>query len=525
MHDLLRRILTITRTELLLRFRKTLAVVITLVVAIGVYFIIPDISTGRTLIQVENARLLYTSAAVALGTGMFCVLLLSLTGYYLVSNSLRREILARTGFVVAATPITSTEYLTGKFFGNFLYLAAIAVVCMLSSMVMFLIRGETTLDPVVFLTLYAWLVIPAIAFTSAISLTFESLPALSGRLGDILFFFSWASLVGFPAALLENNVGPGWVAAFDVVGIVPIIGFLREEFHTTSMSIGSTAFDASKPPILLSGIPWSWSLIGNRLLSLLLSAMLLGLARLWFHRFNPARIKLSGRSGKNNLLRRVNIMFKPVTRFLQPLVSLGVRGSTSPSLAKAVFADVTTTLLLSPWLTIVIPVFAILSLSVRNETLQSNVVPAVVIALLVSLADVAVRDRASGMMNLLLTAPNLKRHYVQWKFLSTLVLTFCFTFIPLSRFFFTAPNTALSLFIGSIFVASGAVGLAILTGSQKAFIGVFLMLWYIAMNAKDIAAFDFVGFYGHNTLLIHLLYAGLSAILIGSAHIRYRIDS
>ena len=121
----LARILAIVRTDFLFRFRRTAAVVALFVVAAGVYLIVPDISTGRTLIQIDGRRVLYNSAAVALGTGTFCALFLSLLGYYLVSNSFRRDIVSRTGYIIAATRVSNAEYMVGKFLGNIVYLTAI----------------------------------------------------------------------------------------------------------------------------------------------------------------------------------------------------------------------------------------------------------------------------------------------------------------------------------------------------------------------------------------------------------------
>ncbi len=220
--------------------------------------------------QIDGHRVLYNSASVALGTGMFCVILLSMAGYYLISNSFRRDITSRTAFVLAATPVTNTEYIVGKFFGNFLYLGAVMLACMASAMVMFLIRGESALEPFVFISIYAWLVLPALAFVSAAAITFESLPLLSGRFGDVIYFFVWGALLGLPTALAENNADPGFLGVLDTMGFSSMIHQLQDQFHTKSMSIGSSSFDASRAPMLFSGIVLSWKVIAVRLSALFL---------------------------------------------------------------------------------------------------------------------------------------------------------------------------------------------------------------------------------------------------------------
>lgn len=523
MNERVGRIGAIVRTDILFRFRRTAAIVTLLVIAAGVYLIVPDTGTGRTLIQIEGHRVLYNSAAVALGTGMFCVLCLSLLGYYLVSNSLRRDMISRTGFVIAATPVTNMQYILGKFFGNVLYLTAIMLCCMLSAMVMFLIRGEGPLEPFVFLTVYAWLVLPGIAFCSAVALAFESLPFLSGRFGDVLYFFFWAALLGFPAALLENQAGGQWLSALDIVGIVPIIGQLQDQFHSTAMSIGASTFNASLAPVLYPGLRWGWGMIGLRLSTLILPAGLIVLARLWFHRFNPAKVKPAVRHSRRDVIGRINALLKPATRFIEPLASFRWTDRNSTSLLNAVRADVLTTLLLSPLTAVAIIVFAILSLVIDMPSVQGGVLPAMFVALILALADVTPRDGASGMMNLLFTAPKLKAHYVEWKFASALVITFCFTLIPVVRLIPSNAPAAVSLSVGSCFIAAGAVGLGVLAGSQKPFIAFFLMLLYIGLNAPESPILNFGGFSARADTGVQLGYALLTALILLAGHARHRV--
>jgi len=514
------RIAAIVRTELRFRFRRNTAIVTLLVVAASVYLIVPDIGSGRTLMQIEGGRVLYNSAAVALGTGMFCALFLSLAGYYLVSNSFRRDILARTGFIIAATPVSDAEYIIGKFLGNAVYLAAIMLACMTSAMVMFLIRGEGALDPFTFLFTYAWLVVPAIAFCSSAALAFEALPVLAGRLGDLLYFGLWGAMLGFPIALFVGQSRPEWLSMIDIVGIIPVLVQVRDQFHSTSISIGSSPYDASLPPVLYAGLPWSWGIIGERFSTLILPAALIMVARQWFHRFNPARIKSSARHGSRNVFVRTNALLKPVTRFIDPLASM-IAGSRA-SFSGAVSADILATLRLTPLTTISIVVFAIVSLSVDSTSLREGVLPALFLTLILALADGTPRDRSAGMMVLIFSAPNLRANYVLWKFTSALCVTICFMFIPAVRLFFAAPSAAMSLAIGSLFTASAAVTLGVLSGSQKAFIAVFLMLLYVSLNSSNFPAFDFAGFHARATAGIQLAYAVLAALFLLAGHLRHR---
>jgi len=524
MNDSIGQIGAIVRTDILFRFRRTAAVVTLLAVAAGVYLIVPDPGTGRTLMQIQGHRVLYNSAAVAVGTGMFCALVLILVGYYLVANSFRRDLVSRTGFIIAATQVTDLRYILGKFLGNVLYLTAVMLACMVSAMVMFLIRGEAALQPFVFISTYAWLIIPVIAFCSAAALAFESLPALSGRFGDLLYFFFWAFLTGFPVALFVNQTGGKWTNSLDITGTVSIIEQLQDQFHTTSMSIGSSTFDTSRAPILYPGLRWGWEMIAQRISTLVLPVALIGLAHMWFHRFNPARIKPATRHSRKKVIGRINVLLKPMTRFIETLASRRWTGRETSSFLNAVRADVLTTLLLSPLTTVAIVVFGILSLCLDLSSLQDGLLPAVFVALVLALADITPRDGDSGMMNLLFTAPKLKTYYVHWKFASALAITLCFTLIPAVRLFSSNPSAAVSLSIGSCFVAGGAVGLGVLAGSQKPFIAFFLMLLYVALNAPDAPVFDFAGFSARATPGVQTGYALLTALVVLAGYVRHRVS-
>ncbi len=521
MSDALHRISAIIRTDILFRFRRTAALVTLLFVAAGVYFIVPDVRSGWALMVIEGHRVLYNSATVALGTGMFCAIFLSLIGFYVVSNSFRRDITSRVAFILAATRVTNTEYIVGKFCGNLLYLTSIMFACMLSAMVMFLIRGEGPLQPVVFLATYLWLAIPPIVFCSAAALAFESLPVLSGRFGDALFFIVWATFLGMSASFYESKAGGGFLSALDIAGNLPVLEQLREHFHTQSMSIGWISFDASRQPVLFSGLAWNPEMIGLRLMALIIPAALLGVARLAFHRFNPTRIKAFSRHAPRNLLARINGILKPLTRLIQPLTLIGLKGRGGTTLLEAVRADVFMTLVLSPLTIVAIIVFAILSLVVGVTSIQQGVLPAIFVTLVIVLADIVPRDMSSRMMSLLFTAPHLKAHYVWWKFAETLLLTFSFTLIPLVRLLSGEPSAALSLFVGSFFLAAGAVGLGVLSQSQKPFIAAFLLLLYISLNAADVPVLDFAGFHSRASLGVQMGYAALTLALIAVAQARH----
>src|SRR3954463_8482893 len=192
----LRRIGAILRADFLVRFRRISTTVVFLLLSAFAYVWIPPPSTGRALIQINGHRAIYNSGAIGMGSASLGMIFVGLFGFYVISNAIRRDITTHCGLVIASTPMRSIEYLFGKFLGNLAFLFTFLCGFMLFSMAMQVVRGEARLEPWVFLQQYLLLTPSAIVLVSAVAVLFESIPWLSGKIGDVLYFFLWMALIG-----------------------------------------------------------------------------------------------------------------------------------------------------------------------------------------------------------------------------------------------------------------------------------------------------------------------------------------
>lgn len=112
------------------------------------------------------------------------------------------------------------EYLLGKFLGNVTFLTTFTAGFMLSSMAMLAIRAEAPMEPLVFIRQYLPLTPAAITFVSALAVLFESIRWLSGKLGDVVYFFLWVTSLGVVAF---TRIQPRW----DFLGAVRGLHGLR----------------------------------------------------------------------------------------------------------------------------------------------------------------------------------------------------------------------------------------------------------------------------------------------------------
>ena len=263
------RIRAITNADFRIRVRRSSTAVIFLLLCITAYLWIPDPSTGRALLQMNEQRALYNSPALAMATASLCAILLGLAGYYLVSNSIGRDTRTRTGFVIASTSVRNYEYLIGIFLGNVLFLSVIVFGFMLSCIVMQLVRGEAPIQLSAFLWHYAILLPPMIVFVSAISVLFESVRWLSGRFGDLLYFFVWMFTLAVVAISSEKIGGMNLTSYFDTFSFSFMLEQVKKITQSDAISIGSSSFDASKPPFIFPGLSLTRSWIAPRIVSTL----------------------------------------------------------------------------------------------------------------------------------------------------------------------------------------------------------------------------------------------------------------
>jgi hypothetical protein len=410
----------------------------------------------------------------------------------------------------------SGEYLLGKFLGNLTFLATFVVGFMLSSMVMQLMRGEARIEPIVFIEQYLLLAPPAIVFVSAVAVLFESIRWLSGKFGDVVYFFFWAAVIGLVAGNEASHGRIPWARSFDFTGFGFMIHEMQHTLHTESVSIGASPFDPTKPTIIFPGLTLTREWIVPRLISLLAPLLLLPVAALFFHRFDPVRTGRASGKGHRNWLSRIQNLFKPLSR--RAVALLGTPGG-GGSLIGAMWVDAVLTFTLYPFVFVAFVAITIINLFVPPAT----TLPVVFAALAVIVSDVATRDGRAGATASLRSISRLRENYVWWKLGSTLLLGLLLCAAPILRTISHGPLQLAALLGGIFFVASAATALGIATANPKTFIVGFLTFWYVIVNDKGASPrLDFAGFYGHSTVNTILLYAAISVIALVLAQSFYR---
>jgi hypothetical protein len=497
------RIAAIVRADFLIRFRRASTVIVFLLLSGFAYVWIPDPATGRTLMQINGARVLYNSAAIGMATSMLASIFVGLFGFYVISNAVRRDIDSRCGYVIASTTMRTSEYIVGKFLGNVVFLTTFVTGFMAASMAMLLVRGESPLEPLVFMKQYAIMTPSTIVLISVVAIVFESIPFLSGRFGDVAYFFLYAVSLGFVVNLMMHG-GGGVARYFDFSGFGYLMGQTQRNFHTQSLSIGSSPFSAGKPPLVIEGFNLGGGAWATRLVSTVAPVPMLLIGLFFFHRFDPARLRAAGAKGKRGWMRNFNALARP---FARPLAAIPVRG--------AALKDAMMTFGSTPF-----TIFALIGIA---SLAAPESLPITFAIVAIFIADVASRDRRAGTTGLIYAAPHLRERFVTWKLTSSALVATLLLAAPVLQIAIAHPVRLPALLIGIAFVAAAATALGIISGNPKTFIVGFLTFWYVVVDDKgQTPALDFAGFFSTPAMRVTAMYAAIAIVLLATAEVVHR---
>ena len=264
-----------------------------LLTLVGAVYLGYAVIVGDFTLCFAQYRGVNNSAWVGLQMAMVTTLIVSLAGFYIVKNTVDRDLQTRVGQILATTPMGRLDYVLGKAFSNFAVLgAAVAVLAGLAALGQFW-SGEGypfRLWPL----LYPFLLfaLPVMAFVAALAVLFETIPWLRGGFGNVGYFLLYMVLLGYG---LETH------AAFaDFIGIgaleshLQIWLFARFPGYRGGLSLG----DSGERPIqtfVWEGFDGSPELLSLRLYWIAVALALVLLAALLFDRFDPERGFFRGR--------------------------------------------------------------------------------------------------------------------------------------------------------------------------------------------------------------------------------------
>jgi hypothetical protein len=276
----LRVLYHLARADFLERIRRY-SFLVTLIAAVylGYAVIVGDMS-----LSLGKYRGVYNSAWVGLQMAMAVVVLVSLAGFYVVKDTVDRDLQTRVGQILAATPLSKLDYVLGKALSNFAVLGLIALLLAVLAALGQLWAGEDLrlrLWPL--LAPFAFLALPTLAYVAALAVLFEVIPWLRGGFGNIVYFILYLFIMVFG---FETHH-----AFFDFTGIewldvrLETWLYAHAPGYTGGLSLGSSGIPLTER-FLWSGFDWQLGMISMRLYWFGVALALVLLAAGLFDRFD-----------------------------------------------------------------------------------------------------------------------------------------------------------------------------------------------------------------------------------------------
>lgn len=486
-------LLVLAQNEMRLRMRRLSTLVAMLaMIALG-WAMIGNPADGTTMISMDDARVLYSSSALALGSASLMGPLMMLVGFFLLRGRMGEDLRSGMGSVIATTPASSAVFLAGRWLGGVVYLGALALVFMAAIGVCHVVRGDGPYNLFIYLQTYALILIPTVFFTASCALAFDSVPWFMGKLGDTLYFFIWVFQLSLVAQIKPGVSDPLFSAMLlDFSGLVIAAHSLVVYTGISSFSLGASTFDAALAPIVLPAQLWSWPLAASRLGAAAVALLPVLPAVLLFHRFSPDRVKARLGQQRRTPLEFANAHLQKLSGLVQPLFRLAAR---LPGWPGQVVADIALSLVASPVSIAVVIVAAASSLLAKTASL-----PGLLIGLVavwgVLVCDISTRDKTAMTDDMTAALPGGSAQRYWRHFGAALGLGLLMMGGIALQWLVSAPAQAAALLIGLVSLSAVATCLGAVSKTSRLFMGLFLFGWYVALNVRGVAWVDAVGFNG-----------------------------
>lgn len=486
-------------TEVRLRLRSPATLVALAAFLAGAYLWLPDPNGNATSLSWDtpDGRLqgpVYTAGYVGLGVTLLSSVLIPLAGFYLIAGSVRRDRERGVGAILAATPISKGEYLGGKVAAHTIYLAVVAALGLVAGGVMFLRFGRGAFRLSDFVLMDALVVVPAILFTAAAAVLFDVVPGLRGRGGLVAWFFFFAFfIIQIPILLSGALPGARQTAArlppYDPSGSASVQVLLQRSLPPHTGSSSGLVFH-TKPieRVAWKGVTVDAPFAVNRIAQLLWAIPALALAVLAFDRFDPARRRLRLPRRRSRAADSPETAPSPEASAVASTRLSPV--SPAPSAVRATAAE--TRLLFATASLVKWPlVAAALALALVPAEATRYIAAAFFVLLIPVISEAAAREEQLGTRPLVASQPGIPSSMVLWKAAAVSSLLLLLGAPAALRLAAGSPMRALAWIAGLLFVALFSVSLGSLTAGGKLFSGLFLALWYMAVNGLPEA--DFAG--------------------------------
>lgn len=481
------------------------------------------VAAEKVWIVVGNGyRGVYNSAWIGALMSICCSTFLSLAGFYIVKNAVQRDTDTRVGQILAATPMRKDFYTVAKMLSNFSVLACMVLILMLAAVAMQFMLGEAhsfslwkLWSPFVFLAL------PSMLLTASLAVLFETIPALRGGFGNVVYFFLWTAGIVMGATGLDDPTGLQLLYRSTRGALRAIDPSDSHDFHF-SLTIGGEHAVRTFP---WNGFDWTIPVLAMRLAWIAAALALALAASVFFHRFDPARSvgkrrKSAGGPTPMPAEERQALPSPGISANVVHLTPLS-RTARYSRFLQLVVSELWLMLKGQRWWWYGAASGMLIGQIVSPDAqVRSGFVIAAWIWPMLLWSQMGCREARNGTGSLLFSSErSLSRQFPALWTAGVLVALLTGAGVGIRLALASDWHSVAAWLVGAVFIPSLALALGVWSGGPRAFEAIYTIWWYIG-PAHQIPGLDFMGTTPASST--PGFYAGTAAVLLMAAWLRRR---
>lgn len=488
---------------------RSYSFLITLAISLYIaYTFVPPPDAPYTTMRVGMYVGNYNAAWVGYITASMTSVFLSLIGFFLVNNSVRKDVETEVGMIIATTQVSNFRYLLSKMMSNLLVLLTIVAVVLLVSIGVFFFRspgGEFHLAS--FLLPYLFVTVPAMVFISALAIIAEVLLGRKAVLQYIGFFVLFNIMLG----TIQTNKGTDILTWLDPFGVKVVTRGLEEyvanNLHAEGTVTSMGFIFGSKEKLTyfeFNGFEWPVSFVFSRLVWMLLSMGLVYGGAFVFHRFDVKEKMKS--TGKPKALAQ--------TKHAAPALALASLPPITYNYGIGAFIKTELLLLIrkgSRWLWLLNLGMMIALTFTPLEIAHEFLLPILWFLQVNRLSDLTTKEKFHRVHHFAFAAYQPLKRLLPGQLLSGVLLLLALAAPLLVRQMIALHFLAVAgIVAGSVFLVLLAAGLGIVSGGKKLFEVLFFLLTYVNVNRVP-----FANYFGFDASVLSVsIVLTLSALLL-----------
>lgn len=461
----------IAQADLRERTRRSSFLILAALSVLAAFWAVPRPAAEFTSITIDTAYFSQgtTWSWIPMAAALCMGVLLPLIGFFYIKNTLTFDRETGTANVIFTFPVSKFTYLAGKYVSNLLLLFSVLVIVAASSLFMALVHFQNDGFSIVHFLSFFVSVIPGLFFCAAIALLFEAIPCFQTKMGAGLAGFIFLA-VYITCLTFAITAPQGMIASFfDLTGFSWLKDCIDRSVYSTTGSpaqialfVGGSANinDSVLPPLIFQHLSFAPQILLEKAYLIMLGCILCAFAAMVLPRREQ---KQAMKKIKGTIYGKAKIHSGIATEFI-----LTFRGCSV--IWYLVMAALWCGLLLTPL-----------------ETAQKTCWPLAIAWSFVLFSDYGCREKKCFMDSFVGTVYGAYPNQLLTRWTAGSITALCITAPVILRTALLGNVTGmLSGIIIAVFIPALSIFLGAISGSERLFEIVVLVICYVMLNSTSL---------------------------------------